>query len=121
MEIYADKKKKAKHSMIMKSIYVWLVAIIKRKFESTNQYVTSCYQGDYFYESADGNTCLNNCGENQYYYYGEQKPLKCVYSYGDDYILISNSISNICNKTCNGGYIYKIGGNKFCNTKIENQ
>ena len=90
----------------------------KKEIGDTKQCVTSCNQGSYIYESVDGTKCLESCGENKTYY-GEQKPLKCAISCGDDYILISSDtiLNNTCNKTCDGGLIYKIDNNKYCDKK----
>ena len=91
----------------------------KKEIGDTKQCVSSCNQGSYIYESVDGKKCLESCDINQYYY-GEQKPLKCVNSCGEDYILISdNNLNNTCNKTCDGGLIYKIDNNKYCDKKNE--
>ena len=90
----------------------------KKEIGETKQCVTSCNQGEYFYESVDGTKCLDSCGDNQYYY-GEQKPLKCVNSCeNDDYILISGDTNNVCIKTCDGGYIYKENNKKYCDKTI---
>lgn len=88
----------------------------KKRNGMTYQCITSCNQGQYIYESANGTTCLDSCGGNQYYYW-EQKPLKCVDDCGTDYILINDTNNNTCIKTCDNGKIYIIDNNKYCDKK----
>ena len=78
--------------------------------------VSECIHEPYIYEY--NNTCYNSSPIGTYYYNGTQKPIKCNETC-PDYIIIRDTNNNtLCNKTCDGGRIYKIEEQKYCDTKI---
>ena len=82
------------------------------------QCVSECIHEPYIYEY--NNTCYKSSPIGTYYYNGTQRPLKSNDTC-PDYILIRTPNNNtLCNKTCDGGRIYKVGEQKYCDTIINN-
>ena len=78
------------------------------------QCVSECIHEPYIYEY--NNTCYKSSPVGTYYYNGTQRPLKSNDTC-PDYILIRETNNNtLCNKTCDGGRIYKVGEQKYCDT-----